>query len=103
MNGNTTAIVCLMLLAITPSATAGWFGPDDYSDCIFEGLKGVGNDKAVIAVMAACQRQYPGKPEPGWLDPGSYDACISRNMKGIVNDKATMAVEDACRRLYDND
>lgn len=100
MKGIICALLCLTLplLAIQP-ATA-WFGPGNFAECLFDGLPGVGSDKAVIAVTAACKRRFPEKPEPGWFDTGDYNRCISENMGGIVNDKAALAVEAACRQLY---
>ena len=100
MKGITCTLFCLTLWLAPAMPAAAWFGPANFSECLFEGLKGVGSDKAVVAVTAACKRRFPDEPRPGWFDSGNYDRCISENMRGIVNDKASLAIEAACRQLY---
>ncbi len=60
MKGTIGMFICLTLLGLYPGISyAGWFGITDYADCIFSGLKNVGSDKAVVAVVSACKQQYP--------------------------------------------
>jgi hypothetical protein len=78
MKGTISIFICLTLLGLYPGISyAGWFGITDYADCIFSGLKNVGSDKAVVAVVSACKQQYPEKPSPGWFAPENYDTCVT--------------------------
>ena len=44
------------------SAVAGWFGPDNYHDCVLENLKGKESSAAVLAVRASCRGKFPLTP-----------------------------------------
>ena len=59
------AIVAVVLLLFPFVASAGWFGPSTYDECILENMKGVGSDLAARVVMGICQRKFPSPaPKP---------------------------------------
>lgn len=48
----------IMSLAIMNSATAGWFGPDNYEECVVDKMKG--QDKSMLKMVEkACAVKYP--------------------------------------------
>jgi hypothetical protein len=50
----------LFILCIQPfSASADWFGPNSYEDCILESMKGVSSDRAATAIKQACKSKFP--------------------------------------------
>jgi hypothetical protein len=55
-------IVVLAFVTAWPlAATAGWFGPSSYDDCILENMKGVGDKWAASSVIQACRSKFPEK------------------------------------------
>jgi hypothetical protein len=52
-------LISLLLIAGTSCVeAAALFGPNNYEDCILEGMKGVNNDLAAKAVVMACARKF---------------------------------------------
>ena len=43
------------------TAYASWFGPDNYEDCILEGIPTAKTDLAVQLVMSTCRDKFPSK------------------------------------------
>jgi len=39
-------------------ASAGWFGPSTYDECILENMKGVADRAAAGAIMGVCERKF---------------------------------------------
>lgn len=57
-------IICggiLAVLLIASSASAGWFGPSTYEECVLENLKDVKTDIAARLVPSACRDKFPLK------------------------------------------
>lgn len=73
------------LFATSHSAKAGWldslFGPQDYEDCVLDGLKGAASTERVIgAVRQACHSKFPARRAPDgygyvYTVPGGYGDC----------------------------
>jgi len=67
------AIATLCSASVT--AWSGWIEPDNYDDCILEGMKNVKTDAAVTVITRACRRKFPEKTaEP--LNGAVSDWCI---------------------------
>ena len=56
-------LVGLMVL-LTGSAQAGWFGPSTYEECVLENMKGVSSNAAALAIADACRAKFPLPPSP---------------------------------------
>ena len=96
------AIIVVTSIEVTAlsKAEAGWFGPNNYAECIFERMEGVSSDKAALAIAGACRRQFPGDSTPGFFGPNNFDDCIATNMKNVSSDNAALAIASACRQLF---
>ena len=48
----------MVSLAIMNTATAGWFGPDNYEECVVDKMKG--QDKSMLKMVEkACEAKFP--------------------------------------------
>lgn len=54
-------IIALIMMLIASPVQAGWFGPDNYDDCILDNVKPDMTKYAVIAVRNACRGKFPNK------------------------------------------
>jgi hypothetical protein len=85
----------LVLLIFPTVSVSGWFGPQDYDECILEHMTGVTSSQAVSLIRSSCRRASQSK---SWFGPSDYDKCILENMKGITSDDAASLVRSSCRR-----
>jgi len=53
-----------VLIVLSGNTYAGLFGPDNYEDCILEGLKDAKTDLAVKLVNRACFDKFPSNTAP---------------------------------------
>ena len=52
----------LLFVGLASTETqAGWFGPSNYDECIFESMKGVTSDLAAQAIIQSCREKFPEK------------------------------------------
>lgn len=58
LNYKLRLLIPLCLYAIGTSH-AGWFGPNNYDDCILENIKGVTQIQAIHAVKSSCRSKFP--------------------------------------------
>ena len=57
-------ILSLMLCCVNYSNNyASWLAPDNYEDCILEGMKGVTSDVAAREIRNACRKKFPVEQE----------------------------------------
>lgn len=58
-----TLLPCILFALLSPTIVfAGWFGPDNYEDCVLEKMKG--QDRAMIyTARKACEKQFPFEKE----------------------------------------
>ncbi|TKB08404.1 hypothetical protein [Desulforhopalus sp. IMCC35007] len=80
-------LLALCVLSVPCSSVAGWFGPDNYEDCILENSKGVDSDVAARLVHNACRKKFPTDEEI--------------RMKKICDDMKTLSFEEAKKRYPD--
>ena len=52
-------LLFLICLFARGSAHAGWFGPNNYEDCILENIKGVTQTQAIGTIKNACRSKFP--------------------------------------------
>mgnify|MGYP001395754386 CR=1 FL=1 len=103
----TVAIFTFFVLPI--SASANWFGPDNYEDCVLEGIPEAKTDLAVKIVMATCRDKFPSeKKESKTNKPISPDStgnplgeyvCQFFKSNSIVN---IFVDEDSNQFLFNN-
>ena len=60
MNSNYKLLLLIPLcLYAIGTSHAGWFGPNNYNDCILENIKGVTQIQAIHAVKSSCRSKFP--------------------------------------------
>jgi hypothetical protein len=52
-------LLVLLFVCLTNWAEAGWFGPNNYEDCVLENMKGVTSNVAAVAIENACLKKFP--------------------------------------------
>ncbi|RZB30376.1 MAG: hypothetical protein SRB1_02656 [Desulfobacteraceae bacterium Eth-SRB1] len=52
-----TVALCLALILV--ASQGGWFGPNDYDECILESMKGVTSDVAARLIRRSCRDKFP--------------------------------------------
>ena len=54
--------ILLVGVIIKPTlCLAGWFGPNNYEECILENMKEITSDQAARLISKACQEKFPQK------------------------------------------
>ncbi len=48
-----------LLLGMSSASFAGWFGPDNYDECILKNIKDAKNDMAAKYVAHSCREKFP--------------------------------------------
>jgi len=52
-------LIAVVFMQPCLSASAGWFGPSNYDECILDSMKGVTNNAAAGLIEAACRKKFP--------------------------------------------
>ncbi len=74
------SLLCVGLMLPSKSAAQGFFGPNNYDDCILQNMRGVTSDTAAGLVHRACLAKFP-KKEPKL--ESSIDAGINSGKRNI--------------------
>lgn len=54
--------IILIILLLPQVAIAGWFGPDDYDECVLEKMKGQ-SEEMLWTARSVCEKQFPYEKE----------------------------------------
>lgn len=81
------------LILISSTANAGWFGPDNYDDCILESIKPSMAKEAVFAVKNACRSKFP-------LLEKNNIPCTRKNLTTIELEKLKLKSQNGKTELY---
>jgi hypothetical protein len=54
-----TPRLLFFISVFSATAEAGWFGPDNYDECILGSMKGVTSDRAATAIARSCRSKFP--------------------------------------------
>ena len=66
-------ILALFLCSVhVNTAYASWFGPDNYEDCILEGIPTAKTDMAVRLVRSTCRDKFPSKKKANNKNPRTH-------------------------------
>ena len=91
--------ILVMLLVAPHLAIAGWFGPDNYDECIVDKMKG--QEKSMMSrVVSACRSKFPQPYSiaeyAGWSDKSSKEILIDwlgEEVKVVKNDSPYTVTE----------
>lgn len=71
--------VLIILLFATPTY-AGWFGPSNFNECIFENMKGVQSDRAATIIYKTCRKKFPETASAPATEKRTYfDEMVARD------------------------
>lgn len=91
-------------LLLSGSASAGFFGYENYWDCVLEEMPGAQNDIAARAVMRKCNTEAPARvvERKRFKFLGmDFNECLVKNTKSIRSELGANQVRFACRYLYE--
>ncbi len=99
----------LVILCVLKPAVAGWFGPDNYWECILKNMRGVQSDTIADEVILSCKHDYPfherifiEKKQP-WFGPKTASACVLKYGKDVRSEVGARYLQSACYKLYPSD
>ena len=93
---STMRFVFASMFLFSLTASAGFFGPSTYEECILENMKGINNEVAAYSVRNACANKFPAteeKPSAQPLNPPNYyriDASRGARGRELVNNLAVL-------------
>lgn len=91
-------ILFLVFFLFPSFAHAIWpFGPNNYDECITDGMKGTASNIAARLIVNSCKKKF--WDEDLTVDPKYHD-CILKEMKGISSDMAARAIVRVCRDRF---
>jgi len=79
------ALSVLAGVGVPSVSQAQWWNPtepDNYEDCVIQGMKGIASDDAALAVASACRSKFPVTCELVWTGEGLKKG--SKPLLGIV-------------------
>lgn len=100
--------ICLLSLSINTSH-AGWFGPDNYWECLLDNMREVQSDIIAEEVIKNCKSTFPfhkrvfvEKKRP-WFGVKTASQCVLKYGKNTPSEIAARHIQAACYKLYFND
>lgn len=88
-----------MIVAVSP-VQAGWFGPDNYDDCILENIKPGLSKHGAYAVRNSCRSKFSYTSGNGVLTFGNPDDCILEHVKLDMIRMSVSLIRGACNSKY---
>ena len=96
----------LTLCLYSTLALAGWFGHDNYWECLLENLESVQTDTVAEEAIDLCKSDYPfyertfvDKKKP-WFGVKSAEECVVKYGKHVNSEIAARYIQSACYKLY---
>ncbi|MEM7304513.1 MAG: hypothetical protein AAF372_03175 [Pseudomonadota bacterium] len=100
------AFLILLILLCSSSLHAGWFGHNNYWECLLEKLEDVQTDTVANEAIELCKQDYPfyertfvDKKDP-WFGVKSADECVVKYGKRVKSEIAARYIQSACYKLY---
>ncbi|MBF0398611.1 MAG: hypothetical protein HQK78_17685 [Desulfobacterales bacterium] len=86
--------VLFCFLVCVPNIIAGWFGPDNFEECIQINQKKSSSKLAARAIHLACTKKFTEKTEI------EYANCIIEHVGNTASDLGVRAIVEACANIY---
>ena len=100
------SLMFLSLLMINTHASAGWFSPDNYWECLLDNMEKVQSDTIAEEVVASCKNKFAfhdrifiEKKRP-WFGPKTASACVLKHGKRVQTELGARYIQSACYKLY---
>lgn len=94
---------------LTGNSYAGWFGADNYWECLLDNMHAVQSDAIAEEVIKSCKNTYPihkrvfiEKKRP-WFGVKTASQCVLKHGKKTPSEIAARHIQAACYKLYSND
>ncbi len=93
----------LVILAGYPSpASAGFFGPSDFCECILANIPGVKNDIAAVFAWRRCSEKFKNEctsKASSWFRM-TYSECVVKYGDDAQGEMAPQMIAGVCMRVY---
>ena len=90
-------------------AFSGWFGTDNYWECLLKKMPGVQSDTIAEEVVLSCKQEHPfhkriyiEKKNP-WFGPKTASSCVLKYGKEVRSESGARYIQSACYKLYPDD
>ena len=101
-------LVIIMSLNVISTTHAGWFGPDNYWECLLDEMQEVQSDTIAEEIVSACKdkfafhdRIFVEKKRP-WFGIKTASACVIKYGKRVQTEIGARYIQSACYKLYPN-
>ena len=91
LNSHTSLFFLAYILSMP--ATAGWFGPDDYDECILESMQGVKSDVAAYHIRQSCREKFPKYEETQEKGTRPLTSQELRRITGTANKFTDLSID----------
>lgn len=83
---------------MSSTASAGWFGPSDFSECAEKYVKRAKSNRAAVILNYTCRMQFDQKKQSSeWK---SYFDCVRDNLEDVSQDNAASLLVRACQEKH---
>ena len=100
------SIIFLSIASLFPAAYAGWFGPDNYWECLLKNMQNVQSDTIAEEVVKSCKDEYSFhervfiEKKSSWFGPKTASACTLKYGKKVHTEVGARYIQSACYKLY---
>lgn len=104
-----TLLLVILLIAQNSVAMAGWFGPDNYWECLLDKMQQVQSDTIAEEVVGICKEQHPFherifvEKKRRWFGPKTANECTLKYGKRVQSEIGARYIQSACYKLYPDD
>lgn len=87
-------LLAFMLALVNTNAVGGWFGPNNYDECVNKYTKDAVSNYAVNVIAVACQYKFKEKIN---ID---YANCLLDEVPNVKTDRAAAVLAASCKSRY---
>ncbi len=98
--------ILVIIIAISQPLHAGWFGADNYWECLLDNMQKVQSDTIAEEVVAACKNEFAFhdrifvKKKRPWFGPKTASDCVLKYGKQVQTEIGARYIQSACYKLY---
>jgi len=98
-------VLGFVMVLVSESTLAGWFGPSNYDECLLDNMKGVASNTAAVAIAQACRSKFPLPPPPPPKPKSAEELAKEKeeNERLCRSYRALQRKQERAKEQYDND